>query len=93
MNLSEQLQSLAPQVMNVYGPTETTILATVWEAPSHPVARPPIGRPLANTRLYVLDEHRQLVPIGVPGGIVHRRGGRWTWLFEPPGAHAGLLLA
>ncbi|KOT41694.1 hypothetical protein ADK41_09430, partial [Streptomyces caelestis] len=59
------------QVVNGYGPTETTTFAS-----SHPVRRPfdyagalPIGRPLDNTRLYVLDEHLGLVAPGVPGEL------------------------
>ncbi|MCX4983997.1 non-ribosomal peptide synthetase [Streptomyces sp. NBC_00572] len=58
-------------VFNVYGPTETTTFAT-----SHPLHRPfdytgalPIGRPLDNTRLYVLDEHLGLLPAGVQGEL------------------------
>ncbi|MGW6419215.1 amino acid adenylation domain-containing protein [Streptomyces sp. NPDC055055] len=58
-------------VVNGYGPTETTTFAT-----SHPLHRPfdydgalPIGRPLDNTRLYVLDEHLGLVPAGVRGEL------------------------
>ncbi|MFD3995344.1 amino acid adenylation domain-containing protein, partial [Streptomyces sp. NPDC058583] len=58
-------------VVNGYGPTETTTFAT-----SHPVRRPfdydgalPIGRPLDNTRLYVLDDHLGLVAPGVPGEL------------------------
>ncbi|WP_326695876.1 amino acid adenylation domain-containing protein [Streptomyces sp. NBC_01754] len=58
-------------VVNGYGPTETTTFAT-----SHPLHRPfdydgalPIGRPLDNTRLYVLDEHLALLAPGVPGEL------------------------
>ena len=59
------------RLLNVYGPTETTTFASwhqITEAPDgeRPV---PIGRPLANTRLYVLDRHLQPVPIGTPGEI------------------------
>uniref|UniRef100_UPI0004C1EAF8 non-ribosomal peptide synthetase n=1 Tax=Streptomyces flavochromogenes TaxID=68199 RepID=UPI0004C1EAF8 len=58
-------------VVNAYGPTETTTFAT-----SHTLHRPfdyegalPIGRPLDNTRLYVLDDHLGLVAPGVPGEL------------------------
>ncbi len=53
---------------NAFGPTETTVWATV----AHCVAdgRPPtIGRPVANTRVYVLDRHLQAVPLGVSGEL------------------------
>lgn len=54
---------------NTYGPTETTVAATVYEClPGD--ARPPIGKPLANTRIHILDEHGREVPIGAAGEIV-----------------------
>ncbi|WKU07097.1 non-ribosomal peptide synthetase [Micromonospora sp. HUAS LYJ1] len=56
---------------NVYGPTETTMLATCGEmdpADPHDVA-PPIGRPLANVRAYVLDERECPVPAGAVGEL------------------------
>jgi amino acid adenylation domain-containing protein len=53
---------------NAYGPTETTVWATVAECT--PDGRgPTIGRPVANTRVYVLDGHMQPVPIGVTGEL------------------------
>jgi amino acid adenylation domain-containing protein len=53
---------------NAYGPTEATITSTIHRcgAPADPV---PIGRPIANTRAYILDRHRNPVPIGVPGEL------------------------
>jgi amino acid adenylation domain-containing protein len=53
---------------NAYGPTETTIWATLTECtPGDQI--PPIGRPITNTEVYVLDTDRRLVPSGVPGEI------------------------
>src|SRR5690606_4959890 len=55
---------------NLYGPTEATIDATHWRCPPGPVpALIPIGRPIANTQAYVLDERREPVPVGVPGEL------------------------
>lgn len=55
---------------NEYGPTETTVWSTVYQAqPDEWRATVPIGRPIANTRVYVLDQQFQPVPIGVPGEL------------------------
>lgn len=59
------------RLVNTYGPTEATIVATKWDAST---AEPegqklPIGRPLANTTAYVLDRHLNLAPIGAPGEL------------------------
>jgi amino acid adenylation domain-containing protein len=56
------------RLFNGYGPTETTIgstLATAWDL-SRP---PPLGRPIANAQVYVLDDHMQPAPVGVPGEL------------------------
>jgi amino acid adenylation domain-containing protein len=60
--------------LNAYGPTETTITATVYETLCYPNAvlpeeRVPIGKPIANVHVYVLDEHHEPVPIGVTGEL------------------------
>ncbi|CAM4507023.1 non-ribosomal peptide synthetase [Nocardia ninae] len=59
----------APRLVNLYGPTEATVDVSYYDCPDHPVDRVPIGRPIDNIRLYVLDPHRQLQPIGVPGEL------------------------
>ncbi|MHB2018705.1 MAG: non-ribosomal peptide synthetase, partial [Candidatus Xenobia bacterium] len=67
--LAARLLSCTREVWNVYGPTETTVYATVHHLKD--AAGPiPIGRPLANTRLYVMDRHGRLLPTGVPGELV-----------------------
>lgn len=60
-------QILTGRLTNMYGPTETTIWSTTQdvEDPSNI----PIGRPIANTDIYILDENRQPVPCGVPGDL------------------------
>jgi amino acid adenylation domain-containing protein len=66
-------QSISPdtRLINEYGPTETVVGCTVYEVPMPwSVAQPvPIGRPIANTRIYILDERRSPVAIGVVGEI------------------------
>jgi amino acid adenylation domain-containing protein len=56
---------------NQYGPSETHVVTSLElvAVPDDWPALPSIGRPVANSRLYVLDRHRQPAPIGVPGEI------------------------
>jgi amino acid adenylation domain-containing protein len=55
-------------VFNVYGPTECTVDATVCDLRKADL-KPVIGRPIANTQLYLLDQYLQPVPLGVPGEL------------------------
>jgi acyl-coenzyme A synthetase/AMP-(fatty) acid ligase/acyl carrier protein len=62
------------RLINAYGTSETTITSTLYEpegsAPAAGIgASLPIGRPIANTRVYILDRHLQPVPTGVPGEL------------------------
>ncbi|SHJ42395.1 non-ribosomal peptide synthase domain TIGR01720/amino acid adenylation domain-containing protein [Nocardiopsis flavescens] len=66
-DLAEALASRAASVTNVYGPTETTIWSTT--APVCPESPVTIGRPIANTRVHVLDAGLAPVPTGVPGDL------------------------
>ena len=66
------LHGQAPQnLLNCYGPTESTTFASTYRvrevAPG--ATQIPIGRPIANTFLYILDAHQEPVPVGVPGEI------------------------
>jgi amino acid adenylation domain-containing protein len=66
--LAAELLERCCRLYNVYGPTETTIWSTMARVIDAGTA-PSIGRPLANTELYVLDRRLQPVPIGVPGEL------------------------
>jgi amino acid adenylation domain-containing protein len=61
----------AGEIYNMYGPTETTIWSTVYRIPDAPDSSTiiPIGQPLANTQVYVLDPQLQPVPSGEPGEL------------------------
>ena len=67
--LVEQLWQVTPaKLCNMYGPTETTIWSTTYTVAQ--VERTvPIGRPIANTDIYILDRYLRPVPIGVPGEL------------------------
>ena len=63
-------QGLPFTLINNYGPTESTVVTTstvVWAESDRQA--PPIGRPIANTQLYILDRHQKPTPIGVPGQL------------------------
>jgi aspartate racemase len=62
----------ATQLINGYGPTESTTFACCYPIPrslDEGLRSIPIGRPIANTRMYILDPHLNPVPIGVPGEL------------------------
>ncbi|MBC8757700.1 AMP-binding protein [Kordia sp. YSTF-M3] len=54
-------------IFNMYGPTETTIWSSIKEIKDK--SQLTIGKPIANTQIYVLDEHLQICPIGVAGEL------------------------
>lgn len=55
---------------NFYGPTETSITSTLWRCDPERIRNTvPIGQPIANTQAYVLDEEKNLAPIGVAGEL------------------------
>lgn len=67
--LARSLHELAWDVTNVYGPTETTIWSTAQVLGDEHLESPPIGRPMLNTQVYVLDPGLQPAPVGVVGEL------------------------
>ncbi|HHP7232012.1 MAG TPA: amino acid adenylation domain-containing protein, partial [Xenococcaceae cyanobacterium] len=71
--LIHQVQKIAPdcQIVNHYGPTETTIGVLTYRVNGSKENTPtvPLGRPLGNSKIYLLDSYLQPVPLGVPGEI------------------------
>jgi amino acid adenylation domain-containing protein len=66
--LARELSGRTRRLLNMYGPTETTIWSTAWEVPKQPDGVL-IGRPIANTACYVLDADGELAPPGTPGEL------------------------
>ena len=66
--LASRLLSRGQSLWNMYGPTETTIWSTCQQI-TDARARISIGRPIANTRIHILDSRRRVVPIGVAGEL------------------------
>ncbi len=67
----EQLNHYMPTpytIVNNYGPTENTVVTTSFSL-EHPMHNIPIGKPIDNTRVYVLNPHYKLQPVGIPGEL------------------------
>jgi non-ribosomal peptide synthetase component F len=71
-SLISQVQTVVPngKIINEYGPTETTVATTIWKCP-HDFHDDivPIGRPIPNKTMYLLDKSQQPVPIGAVGEL------------------------
>lgn len=68
-SLANQLQMYGASLWNMYGPTETTIWSAVYPVTDPQTSITPIGKPIANTQIYILDSSLYPVPIGVSGEL------------------------
>ena len=70
--LAARLAARIPaRIHNIYGPTETCVNSTMheWHSSDSESGTVPIGRPIANTEVYVLDARGELLPVGIPGEL------------------------
>ncbi len=67
-DLADWLVERVGELWNMYGPTETTVWSTVGQI-TRGTKRITVGRPIANTQIYILDSYLHPVPIGVPGEL------------------------
>jgi amino acid adenylation domain-containing protein/non-ribosomal peptide synthase protein (TIGR01720 family)/FkbM family methyltransferase len=87
-NFVERLHALSPtcEIVNHYGPAETTVGALTFDVTEHPTlaATCPVGSPLPGTQVYILDSYLQPVPTMVPGEIyIGGEGVGRGYLFAP----------
>ncbi len=68
LDLARELLPHCGALWNGYGPTETTVWSTFWRVQPG-FQKILIGRPVANTEIYILDQHRREVPVGVSGEL------------------------
>lgn len=68
-HLARRLFRLSPAVFNLYGPTETTIWSTAHRLTAADLDDPPVGKPIANTELFILDPAGRPLPDGVVGEL------------------------
>ncbi|NEW06374.1 amino acid adenylation domain-containing protein [Paenibacillus sp. SYP-B3998] len=94
VGLKHALQALGCQITNLYGPTETTIWSTAAALlHDEEAGNPPIGWPIWNTQLYVLDASLQPVPPGVIGDLYIAGAGLARGYLGRPGLTAERFVA
>ena len=85
-----QLRAPNTQFINEYGPTETVVGCCTYEVPRESISHNPIpiGNPIANTQLYILDEYLEPVPVGIPGELYIGGSGVARGYLQQPGLTA-----
>ncbi|MET0623231.1 MAG: amino acid adenylation domain-containing protein [Pyrinomonadaceae bacterium] len=76
------------RVFNLYGPSEDTTYSTFSLVQKGSERQPTIGRPVANTQLYILDQRLQPVPVGIPGELYLGGAGLARGYLKRPGLSA-----
>jgi amino acid adenylation domain-containing protein len=94
-DLAQALLSRCAEVWNLYGPTETTVWSTAWRVESEVLSSHgmSIGRPIANTQVWVLNEALQPCPQGVPGELCIGGDGVTLGYHERPELNADRFVA
>jgi len=89
-DLASRMRQTGVEVWNLYGPTETTIWSSAHpvSGQNHGEAHESIGRPIDNTRLYIVDRCYRLTPMGVPGELLIGGDGLAQGYFGRPGLTA-----
>jgi len=90
-DLADRLLERGAELWNVYGPTETTIWSTCHRL-GHGSGAVPIGRPLGNTEVFLLDPWLRCLPVGVPGGLYIGGHGLARGYHDRPGLTAGAFV-
>ena len=84
LSLAKELSEIVNgKILNMYGPTETTVWSTVYHLNGSEESIP-IGKPIANTQVVILDSYQQLTPIGAAGELCIGGNGVVRGYFEQP---------